>query len=82
MTTTADPPPSEAECAIETAADAAGEPDAEKAAAAAPSPSDVGNPPPPGGGCSGAGCCRSAWDYGGVPEARGYALLAMGRGVA
>mmetsp|Transcript_38950 Transcript_38950/g.81864 ORF Transcript_38950/g.81864 Transcript_38950/m.81864 type:complete len:552 (-) Transcript_38950:197-1852(-) len=34
-----------------------------------------------GGGRSG-GCCCRMWDYQGVPEAKGYALLAMGRGVA
>ena len=27
-------------------------------------------------------CCHTLWDYKGVPEAKGYALLAMGRGVA
>ncbi|KAL9180485.1 hypothetical protein ACHAXT_010938 [Thalassiosira profunda] len=37
--------------------------------------------------CSGCGgcccpCCVPLWQYGGIPEARGYALLAMGRGVA
>lgn len=25
-------------------------------------------------------CCRKMWHYGGIPEAKGYALLAMGRG--
>ena len=27
-------------------------------------------------------CCVKIWQYEGVPEAKGYALLAMGRGVA
>ena len=27
-------------------------------------------------------CCTKIWQYGGIPEAKGYALLAMGRGVA
>jgi hypothetical protein len=27
-------------------------------------------------------CCVKMWQYENVPEARGYALLAMGRGVA
>ena len=33
--------------------------------------------PPPSGNC----CC-SMWRYGGISEAMGYALIAMGRGVA
>ena len=27
-------------------------------------------------------CCVKIWQYGGIREARGYALLAMGRGAA
>mmetsp|Transcript_20149 Transcript_20149/g.43767 ORF Transcript_20149/g.43767 Transcript_20149/m.43767 type:complete len:548 (-) Transcript_20149:358-2001(-) len=33
--------------------------------------------PPPSGNC-----CATMWHYGGIPEAKGYALLAMGRGAA
>ena len=78
-TMTAEQAPPEAGCAVEIAADADDEHDAEEAATAPLSPT-AGKPPPspsPRGGC-----CRRAWDYGGVPEARGYALLAMGRGMA
>ena len=76
---TAEQAPPEAGCAVDIAADADDEHDAEEAATAPLSPT-AGKPPPspsPRGGC-----CRRAWDYGGVPEARGYALLAMGRGMA
>ena len=27
-------------------------------------------------------CCKRLWDYQDTPEAKGYALLSMGRGVA
>src|SRR5210317_1183851 len=30
----------------------------------------------------GGNCCSRRWEYGGIPEAKGYALLAMGRGAA
>jgi len=52
--------------------------DIESSAMTATSVQDEASLPP----TSSRNCCVKMWQYEGVPEAKGYALLAMGRGVA